>query len=563
MEKSTTAAILLLLYIFGLCPQPGVPSFANPSDDLDFSYLKFVRNATDLPLQEEYDYIVVGGGTAGCPLATTLSANYSVLLVERGNIPSAYPNVLLANGTFANFMQEDDGKTPAQRFTSEDGVANLRGRVLGGGSMINVALYSRADGEFYEKSGIKLDMNLVNNSYEWVENTVAFRPNLSHWQSVVKDAMVEAGVRPDNGLTVDHILGSKVTATLFDDRGKRHGAVEHLNKGHPKNLRVAILATVERIIFSSKASGLSAKGIIYSDSNGRSHRALIRGKGEVILSAGAIGSPQLLLLSGVGPKCYLSSLKIPVVHPQPYIGQFMRDNPRNYITILPPFQIELSTTQVVGITGDYYIETNSGLPYSTQIFSLFPSPTIPNTINSSFGQISVKPPGPFSYGSLKLQSSYDVKVAPNVKFNYFAHEADLSRCVSAVRKLGDLLKTNSLKPYKARDLPGLDGFNLFGPPLPMNQSDDASLETFCRDTVASFWHYHGGCVVGKVVDEDLRVMGIKALRVVDGSVFSSSPGTNPQATLMMLGRYVGVQMLEERSERHVSSRLYSICHAMD
>ncbi|KAM1167450.1 hypothetical protein TB2_029004 [Malus domestica] len=549
MEKSTTAAILLLLYFFGFCSQPGVSSFANPSDDLDFSYLKFVRNATDLPLQEEYDYIVVGGGTAGCPLATTLSANYSVLLLERGNIPSAYPNVLRANGTLANFMQEDDGKTPAQRFTSEDGVANLRGRILGGSSMINIGFYSRANGEFYQTSGIKLDMNLVNNSYEWVENTVAFRPNVTHWQSVVKDAMLEAGVRPDNGLTLDHILGSKVSATLFDDRGKRHGAVEHLNKGHPKNLRVAILATVERIIFSSKASGLSAKGIIYSDSNGRSHRALIRGKGEVILSAGAIGSPQLLLLSGVGPKSYLSSRKIPVVHPQPYVGQFMRDNPRNYITILPPFQVEASTVQVVGITSDYYIETFSGLPFSRQAFSLFPSPTIPMTINSSFGHIMVKFPGPLSYGSLELQSSYDVKVAPNVKFNYFAQEADLSHCVSAVRKIGDLLKTNSLKPYKAQDLPGVEGFNLFGPPLPVNQSDDASFETFCRDTVATFWHYHGGCLVGKVVDEDLRVMGIKALRVVDGSVFNViSPGTNPQATLMMLGRYFGVQMLEERSE---------------
>lgn len=225
--------------------------------------MKFVRNATDLPLLEEYDYIVVGGGTAGCPLATTLSANYSVLLLERGNIPSAYPNVLRANETLANFMQEDDGKTPVQRFTSEDGVANVRGRILGGSSMINIGIYSRADSEFYEKSGIKLDMNLVNNSYEWVENTVTFRPNVTRWQSVVKDAMLEAGVRPDNGLTLDHILGSKVTGTLFDNRGKRHGAVELLNKGHPKNLRVAIHATVERIIFSSKASGIQTH-LIYT-----------------------------------------------------------------------------------------------------------------------------------------------------------------------------------------------------------------------------------------------------------------------------------------------------------
>ncbi|CAB4262238.1 unnamed protein product [Prunus armeniaca] len=71
----------------------------------------------------------------------------------------------------------------------------------------------------------------------------------------------------------------------------------------------------------------------------------------------------------------------------------------------------------------------------------------------------------------------------------------------------------------------------------MNQTDNASFERFCRETTATFWHYHGGCLMGKVVDGDLRVMGINALRVVDGSTFNLSPGTNPQATLMMLGRY--------------------------
>ncbi|KAM1753796.1 hypothetical protein TB2_006120 [Malus domestica] len=153
-------------------------------------------------------------------------------------------------------MQEDDGKTPAQRFTSEDGVPIVRGRVLGGSSMINIGIYSRADSEFYKKSGIKLDMNLVNNAYEWVENTVVFRPNLSHWQSVMKEALLEAGVRPDNEITLDHIKGTKITGTIFDNRGRRHGAVELLNKGHPKNLRVAIHAVVERILFSSKASSM-------------------------------------------------------------------------------------------------------------------------------------------------------------------------------------------------------------------------------------------------------------------------------------------------------------------
>ncbi|CAL2226199.1 unnamed protein product [Prunus armeniaca] len=486
---------------------------------IDLSYMKFVYNSIDLPLEEVYDYIVVGGGTAGCPIAATLSANYSVLLLEKGSVPSAYPSVLRQDGVISTLTLEDDGKTPAERFTSEDGVANVRGRVLGGSSMINI--------------GIEWDMDLVSKAYQWVENTVVSPPNVSRWQSVVKEGLLEAGVRPDNGYNLNHIPGSKVTGTLFDNQGRRHGAVELLNLGNPKNLRVAVHATVERIIFSSNAPR-------------RSHQAFIRGKGEVILSAGAIGSTQLLLLSGVGPESYLSSIKIPVVHPEPYIGQFMRDNPRNYITILPPFQLDASTPQIAGITSDFYIETFSGLPFSTPPFSVFPDPSFSTKINSTFRQIAYKVPGPLSYGSLRLQSSYDVKVGPNVRFNYFANPLDLARCVSATRKIGDLLSTNSLKPFKAQDLPGIDGFNFFGPPLPMNLTDTASLETFCRDTVATFWHYHGGCLVGKVVDGDLRVKGINALRVVDGSTFKFSPGTNPQATLMMLGRYIGVKMLKER-----------------
>ncbi|CAL2226259.1 unnamed protein product [Prunus armeniaca] len=545
MEKSRIGVVLFLLYLSVFYPQSKVQSFATSSDD-DLSYMKFVYNSTDLPLEEVYDYIVVGGGTAGCPLAATLSEKYSVLLLEKGSVPSAYPSVFSQDEILTTLMLEDDGKTPAERFTSEDGVANVRGRVLGGSSMINFGFYSRADKDFYGNSGIEWDMDLVRKAYQWVENTIISPPNVSRWQSVVKEGLLEAGVRPDNGYNLNHIPGTKVSGTYFDNQGRRHGAVELLNLGNPKNLKVAVHATVERIIFSSNAPSLSARGIVYSDSKGRSHKAFIRGKGEVILSAGAIGSTQLLLLSGVGPESYLSSIKIPVVHPEPYIGQFMSDNPRNYITILPPFQLESSSVQIVGITSDFFIETFSGLPFSTPPFSIFPDPSFSAKINSTYGQIIYKDPGPLSYGSLRLRSSYDVKVGPNVRFNYFSNPLDLARCVNATRKIGDLLSTNSLKPFKAQDLPGKDGFNFFGPPLPMNLTDTASVETFCRDTVATFWHYHGGCLVGKVVDGDLRVKGINALRVVDGSTFKFSPGTNPSATVMMLGRYIGVKMLKER-----------------
>ncbi|KAL0429900.1 UNVERIFIED_CONTAM: protein HOTHEAD [Sesamum radiatum] len=82
--------------------------------------------------------------------------------------------------------------------------------------------------------------------------------------------------------------------------------------------------------------------------------------------------------------------------------------------------------------------------------------------------------------------------------------------------------------------------------IPKHTNDTKSLEQFCKDTVITIWHYHGGCHVGKVVGPDYRVLGVERLRVVDGSTFYDSPGTNPQATVMMMGRYMGVKMLRER-----------------
>ncbi|XP_015877949.3 (R)-mandelonitrile lyase 3 [Ziziphus jujuba] len=541
-----TLALLLLFYLFHL--QLDVHALPS-SSDYDFSYMKSVYSASDLPLKEEYDYIIVGGGTAGCPLAATLSANYSILVLERGSVPASYPLVLKSSGLLTNLLQEDDGETPAQRFTSEDGVANVRGRVLGGSSMLNGGFFSRADDQFYNESGIDWDMDAVEEAYQWVEDTIVYQPNLSAWQSIFRDALLEARVGPDNGFSLQHLVGTKTSGSIFDNEGRRHGAVELLNRGELKNLKVAVEAYAERIIFSSKTSGVTAIGVVYSDSKGRTHEAFIRDEGEVILSAGAIGSPQLLLLSGVGPVAHLSSHTIPVVSQNPDVGNYMFDNPRNNINIVVPFALDPSVLQVVGITNDFnYIEA---LSYNTsftfpQPFSFYSNGITP--LELSVATIVEKFSGPLSSGSLRLVSSTDVKVSPTVRFNYFEEPEDLVRCVRGMRTVGDMLKTDSMARLKFEDLEGAEGFRFLGPSLPSNQSDDVSMEAFCRSTVTTIWHYHGGCVVGKVVDGDLRVVGTNSLRVVDGSIFNTSPGTNPQATLMMIGRYVGLRMLQKREE---------------
>ncbi|KGN61134.2 (R)-mandelonitrile lyase 1-like [Cucumis sativus] len=542
MENYSKATILIVSLIISIFQLQVHFSHAIPNQDV--SYMKFVHNATDLPTKEEYDYIIIGGGTAGCPLATTLSSKFSVLLLERGSDPNKYPSVLNEKGLSKAFDTEDDGKTPFQRFVSEDGVENIRGRILGGGSMVNAGFYSRGHKEFFESAGVDWDMELVEKAYEWIEESVVSQPILKDWQSAFRSALLEGGIVPDNGFDLSHLVGTKTGGSIIDDKGNRHGAVELLNKANPKNLKVAIEATVQRILFSD----LSANGVSYLDSKGKLHTTFIHEKGEIIVSAGAIGSPQLLLLSGIGPKSHLSSLKLPVVLHQPHVGQSMSDNPRFGTNIVLPFQVVPTSGKVVGILQDniYFQSLASPSPFLVPpTFSLLPPhPTSINpTLATFFGKFSEV----HSKGSLKLNSSIDVKKSPIVQFNYYSHPDDLARCVKGVRKLGDVFKTPTMEKIKTQDLKGNKGFMFLGLPLPGNLWNDSAVEEYCKKTVATYWHYHGGCLVGKVVDGNYKVIGTENLRVVDGSTFSISPGTNPMATVMMLGRYVGLKIVQQSS----------------
>ncbi|KAK7255026.1 hypothetical protein RIF29_28427 [Crotalaria pallida] len=531
------------------------------------SYSTFISNSSTFPLEDYYDYIIVGGGTAGCPLASTLSHSFRVLLLERGGVPYSNPNVMSQEGFLTTLLNANvnNGRSnnnnnvyyAAQAFVSEDGVPNARGRVLGGSSAINAGFYSRADPEFFTRSGLSWDMRLVNESYEWVEREIVFRPSLKTWQSAVRDGLLEAGVDPYNGFTLEHATGTKIGGSTFDSNGRRHSAADLLRYARPSNLKVAVYASVERLLLASSvasntvSSGASnprqtAIGVVYRDQNGRYHHAIVHDHGEVILSAGAIGSPQLLLLSGIGPRPYLSSWGIPVAYHLPYVGHFLYDNPRNGITIVPSVPLEHSLIQVVGITdsGAYIEAASNVIPFvspSQSVFIRSPSSPLYLTVATLITKIA----GPVSSGFLRLAST-DVKLNPIVRFNYFNNPVDLERCVNGTRKIGDLLRSRALNDFKFRNWLGDQDFRFVGPALPIDQSDHAQMADFCRRTVSTIWHYHGGCVVGRVVDRDLKVIGISSLRVVDGSVFSVSPGTNPQATLMMLGRYIGLKIIRER-----------------
>ncbi|XP_071737133.1 sinalpyl alcohol oxidase Nec3-like [Rutidosis leptorrhynchoides] len=516
----------------------------------DESYLSFTHEATDYTPEHEYDYIIVGGGTAGCPLAATLSEKYSVLVLERGGVANLDQNVAYENKSLNSILTANFKDSPAQNFFSKDGVLNTRGRVLGGGSMINFGFYSRGDDYFYENSGIDFDdQSEVENAYEWVENSIVTRTDyLRKWQNSTYNAFIEAGIGPENGFVLNHIQGTKIGGSTYDDSGRRHGAVELLNKGNPKNLHVVVRAIVDRIIFST-SSPLAAVGVKYHDSRGKYHEVNRRANGEVILSAGAIGSPQLLLLSGLGPSSYLSSLNIPVVQDHPFVGQLMRDNPRNSINLLVPVRLADVGVRVAGITknGGPYMEATA-VPRIASVIPFIPFLDYLPNVDLSIVVIGGKVTRPKSTGSISLKSSTDVTISPSVRFNYYSNKDDLRQCGEIVEELRKILNTRAMEEYKFPNIFGSErSFRYIGPSLPDNSSDEASIDKFCRKTLSTFWHIHGGCLVNKVVDRHLKVIGVDSLRVVDASTFFNSPGTNPQATIMMLGRYIGTKILNERS----------------
>ncbi|BAF15526.1 protein HOTHEAD [Oryza sativa Japonica Group] len=550
----------------------------------DESYT-FMKDAVQSPQVSYYDYIIVGGGTAGCPLAATLSQRFRVLLLERGGSP--YDDERIGNMTrFADTLSDTSPSSPAQRFVSEDGVINSRPRVLGGGSCINAGFYTRASDEYVR--GLGWDLEATTAAYRWVEDVVAFQPELGPWQSALERGLLEAGIAPQNGFTFDHLGGTKVGGSIFDAEGRRHTAADLLRYARTDGIDVLLRARVAKILFNVRAGRRPvAHGVVFHDSEGQMHRAyLSNGRGnEIILSAGAMGSPQLLMLSGVGPADHLRSFGITLVLNQPAVGQGMSDNPMNAIYVPSPSPVEVSLIQVVGITEvGSYIEGASGAnwgvrrsgsggdrphrnfgmfsPQTGQLATVPPKQRTPEAIaraaeamsqldDTAFrgGFILEKILGPLSTGHLELRNR-NPDDNPSVTFNYFAHPEDLRRCVAGVSVIERVIRSeafaNFTYPYFSVEtlLNMTAGFpvNL----RPRHDNDSTSLEQFCKDTVMTIWHYHGGCQVNRVVDAEYRVIGVDALRVIDGSTFNASPGTNPQATVMMLGRYMGVKIQNER-----------------
>lgn len=166
--------------------------------------------------------------------------------------------------------------------------------------------------------------------------------------------------------------------------------------------------------------------------------------------------------------------------------------------------------------------------------------SIPDEFSFQGGLLFEKVARPLSQGHLRLKNR-NPDENPSVTFNYFMKPEDVQACVEGMKTINRVIESKSFSDYRysilsVDDLLGVSA-NFIVNNRPRHGSyDTTTLEQYCKDLVLTMYHYHGGCQVGRVVDHDYKVHGVDSLRVIDGSTFNFSPGTNPQATVMMLGR---------------------------
>lgn len=526
-------------------------------------------------MTEIFDYIIVGSGSAGSVLADRLTASgkHRVLLLEAGGTDwRFYVQMPLGYGkTFydksVNWMykaEPDPGLNGQSDFYP-------RGKLLGGSSSINAMVYIRGHRQDYEdwraagNVGWGWDEALA--TYRKIEDYAAGDPDLrgrggpltitdlgSQAHPLCKPYL-EAAEKAGLPFTPDFNGKSQEGAGLYQftiKGGIRNSAARAFL--HPamkrKNLLVETHAQATKILFEGKR----AVGVAYVQ---RGMKLDAKGR-EVILAGGAINSPQLLQLSGIGPGALLQSLGIPLVHANANVGARMQDHHGiNYTWRMkvPTLNDELRPWWGKLKAGLQYVLTRKG-PLSLSInqgggfFRTHPEMTRPNmqlymqafsTLIPKVGERPILNPDPFSGLSLGLSNcrptstgevmikSPDPLVHPKISFNAYGTNSDVEEMLAAVKFLRKIAAQEPLKGLMAEELR----------PGPEINTDAAMINDF-RQRSGTVYHHSCTCRMGpdeatSVVDSRLRVHGVEGLRVCDASVFPNLIAGNTNAPAMMVG----------------------------
>ncbi|MDB4109263.1 choline dehydrogenase [Porticoccaceae bacterium] len=517
---------------------------------------------------KEYDYIVVGAGSAGAIVASRLSedASCNVLLVEYGGSDrSVFIRMPSALGIPMNSKKYNWGfETAPEPFLNNRAMNCPRGKVIGGTSSINGMVYVRGnaqDFDEWESSGAagwnyqnclpyfkKFENHSCRDSeYTGNEGPVAISGG-NNMRNPLYRAFIDAGVDAGYGETLDYNgyrqegFGQKF---MNVDRGIRASTGYSYLKTAKKRANLTILkhALVSKIVFEGKtATGIQCEI--------RGASKLFGAKSEVILCAGAIGSPQLLQVSGVGSSVALMAAGLEVVHDLPGVGENLQDHlefnfqyrckqPISLNSELGLFKKALIGARWLlfktglGRTNHFescaFIRSRAGVKWPDIQYHFLPGAITYDGSVAFKGhgfQVHVGHNKPSSRGHVKAMSA-DVRQAPEILFNYLETEHDRQGFRDCVHLTREIMSQPSMDAFRGEVIQ----------PTAEIQTDE-QIDQFVRESVDSAYHPCGTCKMGidalAVVDAELRVHGLANIRVIDASVFPTIPNGNLNAPTMML-----------------------------
>lgn len=534
-------------------------------------------------MYKHWDYIIVGAGSAGCVLANRLSAcgRHSVLLIEAGG-SDAHPATAMPLGFMAMSGRRDTdwgyASEPEPRLGGRR-VPLPRGRMIGGSSSTNGMIYMRGHPRDY-------DGWAADGCDGWSHADVLpyFRRMERSWRGEC-DAHGDSGPLPVREVRHDGLLMEPVMSALdaagyrrsddlsgsmnegyascevtVDERGRRASAARaYLKPARSRwNLQTYSGTQVSRLLFD----GMRCTGVEVARAGWTEQ---LHARREVIVAGGSYNSPQLLMLSGVGPTAQLRAHGIDVVADLPGVGRNLSEHPMVYaqfaaakpVSFLNELRIDRAARSALR-----WAMLGTG-PFATQVTSSAVMMRTTPDLDRPDIQLMFLPvrldaklwaPGigkrqrhqfsvmviqlhPESRGHVELRSA-DPRDAPRIHLNLLAHErdyAELRRGIAAVRRI---FATPPLSEITAEELkPGVAA------------TDDAALDTFLRDHLRVTQHPVGTCRMGRgpgaVTDPALRVRGVIGLRVVDASVMPTVPGGNTNAPVIMIAEKAADMILAD------------------
>ena len=510
----------------------------------------------------EFDYVVVGGGSAGCAVAGRLAEDdgVTVALLEAG--PRDWsPAVHIPAGVVATVPTHHCNwafKTePQAAFGGRRGY-QPRGRVLGGSSAINAMIYTRGVPQDYDDWQVP--------GWSWADVLPWFKRaennhRIADERHGVGGPLDVADLRSPN--PVSHMFIEAALACGFprnDDfngpsqegvgfyqvtqkDGRRRSAASAYLRSQP-NLAVFTDAHATRVLFEgSRAAGIEFRRI--------GHRQIVRARREIVLSAGAFQSPQLLMLSGIGPAAALQPLGIPVLHDCPEVGQNLQDH-LDYVALYASRSRDLvgiSPGGALKIAGEAvrYLATHKGMLSTNYaeaggFLKTDPALELPDiqlhfviglvddhARKWRFGHgmsLHVCQLRPASRGEVTLRSA-DPLASPRIDPRFLSAPEDLPTLVKGVRIARRIMAGAALAPVRDGEIKA-----------PRDDSDEALAEAI-RARADTIYHPVGTCRMGtdsaSVVDAELRVRGVTGLRVADASIMPRLIGGNTSAACMMIG----------------------------